>query len=223
MPKLDDKLKGVAEKVLKCSLSDEEELELYRISDAMGMSNIQSFLYLLLVFKLHEDTMRGQLENLAMLKNELKEKFGEMDAMSERINEKLECALTRILGEGAKRIGTDMVEAIAEGARETLTAKGEYHALRGQLILIACLTMIMSAFYRLGAGNVFGMGETRSAISTILHLPAGWCLFIACAMYAYCWAADNWKLVKKSLFYKAALAGISLLALVILITMLLNP
>lgn len=55
MPKLDDKLKDVAEKVLKRKLSDEEELELYRISDAMGMSNIQSFLYLLLVFKLHED------------------------------------------------------------------------------------------------------------------------------------------------------------------------
>ena len=79
----------------------------------------------------------------------------------------------------------------------------------------------LAVSYWLGAGNVFGMEEAENPVfSTLLFLPAGLCLFISCAMYAYCWGVDNWSLVKTSTFYRAVLAGISLVAAMIVIAML---
>jgi hypothetical protein len=46
MPTLDEKMSLMAELVLKRQLSEEEKNEIFRISDAMGMANVQSFLHI---------------------------------------------------------------------------------------------------------------------------------------------------------------------------------
>ena len=78
MPGLDEKMSSMAELVLKRSLSEEEKNEIFRIADAMGMANVHSFLHLLMVFKLHEDTTREQFGKLECFEARLNEKFDEM-------------------------------------------------------------------------------------------------------------------------------------------------
>jgi hypothetical protein len=59
MPNLEEKMSVIAEQVLKRPLSEEEKDDVFRIADAVGMKDVQSFLHLIRVFKLHEQRMRG--------------------------------------------------------------------------------------------------------------------------------------------------------------------
>jgi hypothetical protein len=206
MTNLDEKMSVLAEQVLKRPLSDEEQLEIYRISDAVGMRDVQSFLHLLLVFRLHEDTMSR--------------KFNELSMLEKKINETLESSVERILGEEARRIGTDMGDTVAVSAEGILATVGEYHSLRGQT-LIVCFTCMTSALaYWLGAGNMLENVSSGGALEAFLFLPAGWCVFFCGAFYALLWACDHWHRIKKTTLYKTLLGlqvfFLSLLALMLL-------
>jgi hypothetical protein len=203
MPNLDEKMSALAETVLKRALSEEEQLEIYRISDAMGMANVQSFLYLLLVFKLHEDTMN--------------KKFDGMAALSEKIDETLKSSIEKILGDGAQRIGRDMGDYIAEGAKEVLGSRDDYQFLRGQVWVVCIVSVLTTLAYWLGSARTLNVGDDTGPLNILLMLPAGWVAFVCCSLYTYMWAFDHWKQVKKSAYYKGILAlqSLTLLALFI--------
>jgi hypothetical protein len=166
------------------------------------------------VFKLHEDAMRGQLESLAQLKSDMSEKFNEMGVLSEKINETFERSIKQILGEGAARIGADMGDAIADGAREALTATGEYHSLRGQIMLLCFLCVVSSLAYWMGAAGFLESVSPGGRLEAILFLPAGWCVFFSGATYTFLWVGDHWGRIRKTALFKAFLgAQISCLAL----------
>jgi hypothetical protein len=220
MTKLDGKITALAEEILKRPLRGEEELEIYRISDAVGMRDVQSFLYLLLVFKLHEDTMKRQFEQIVSLENRLNGKFDEMGVLSARIDETLAGSIERILGEGATRIGADMGDEIAEKAGGLLTSFGEYHILRGRTILAGFLCVTFALAYRLGELNVLNAAPQGSMLEAFLFLPAGWSVFFCGATCTFLWTGDHWKTIKKRTLYKT-LFGVqifflSLLALTLL-------
>jgi ElaB/YqjD/DUF883 family membrane-anchored ribosome-binding protein len=209
-------LKKVSGSVLKRELSDDERLEFQDLASALGADNVEDYLYILMVFKRNEDKINGEIASFG---ERLNKKIEELSKLEKKIDETLESSIERVLGEGAARIGADMGDAVAKRAKDALTASGEYHTLRGQIILVSFLGVALTLFYWLGAANVFMVGETQGPIETILFLPAGWCLFISCATYSYCWGFDNWRAVKESAFYKAALAGISLAAVAIIAAM----
>jgi hypothetical protein len=216
MPTLDEKMSSMAELVLKRALSDEEKSEIYRISDAMGMANVQSFLHLLMVFKLHEDMMDGQFSKLEALKGRLDEKFNEMGVLSRNINETLERSIVRILGDGAREIGRNMGASIAEGAKETLGGRDDYQSLRGQVCVVCLLTFVSAVAYRLGEINAIGPESYSSVLGPLFQMPSGWWAFFCCSLYTVMWAYDHWELVKKSAFHKGILA-VQLLILAALI------
>jgi hypothetical protein len=205
MATLDEKMTAMAEQVLNRSLSEGEKNEIYRISDAMGMTNVQSFLYLLMVFKLHEDVTRRQLENLASLEERLNAKFDEMGELAGRIDNTLKTSIDRILTDGAKRIGADMGDAVKEKAAETLASFGEYRSLRGQTILVCFLCVTGALAYWLGAGNALRVVPPGTAIEALMFLPAGWCVFFCGATYTFLWAGDHWGRIKKTRLYKTLL------------------
>ena len=215
MTKPDGKITALASEILKRPLSGEEELEIYRIADAVGMRDIQSFLYLLLVFKLHEDVMKGQFEKLASLEGRLSEKFAEIGELSGRIDGTLKVSVGKILGDAASRIGGDMGKAMTESAGETLGAFGEYHTLRGQPILVCFLCVTSALAYWLGASNALRVIPPGSAIEALLLLPAGWCVFFCGATYTFLWAGDHWGRIKKTRLYKTLL-GLQVFFLVML-------
>jgi hypothetical protein len=205
MMKPDVKITALAGEILKRPLSGEEELEIYRIADAVGMRDIQSFLYLLLVFKLHEDTMKRQFEDIASFEGRLNEKFTEMGALSARIDRTLESSIERILGDGAARIGADMGEKIASGSEQILASLGEYRSVRGQ-IMLACFICVTSALaYWLGAAGFLESVSSGGALSGLLFLPAGWCVFFCGAAHTFFWVGDHWGRIKRTALYKTFL------------------
>jgi hypothetical protein len=216
MGTFDEKVTAIAEQVLKRPLSDEEQLEIYRISDAVGMRDVQSFLHLLLVFKLHEDTMRKQFDGLVSLENRLDIKFSDLTALEEKINTTLESSIERVLGEGAQKAGRDiMKDCIAEGAKEVLGTRDDYYFLRGQVWVVCCLSILSALAYWLGSTGVFSTSDNTGMFDMLLMLPSGWLAFICCSLYTYMWAFDHWKKVKKSLYYRGILALQALILLVL--------
>ena len=198
MPSLDEKMSALAEQVLKRPLSDEEQLEIFRISDAMGMNNVQSFLYLLLVFKLHEDTMRRQFDKLA--------------ALEERIDATLRGSIEKILSDGAARIGADMGDTIAVRVEKMLVAVGEHHSLRGQTIVVCFFWVASTLAYWLGSGNVLRSVPSGGAMETLMFLPAGWCVFFCGVLYSLLWSCDHWRTIKRTARYRILL-GVQIILL----------
>jgi hypothetical protein len=184
------------------------------------MRDVQSFLYLLLVFKLHEDTMKRQFEQIVSLESRLNDKFDEMGALSVRIDETLTGSIEKILGDGAARIGADMGDGIAERANGILSGFGEYQALRGRTILIAFLCVTYALVYRLGEVGVLNAAPHGSTLEALLFLPGGWSVFFCGATYTFLWAGDHWNTIKKKTLYKtlfgAQIFFLSLLALALL-------
>ena len=220
MSSLDTKMSQIAEQVLKRPLTEDEQLEIYKISDVMGMANVQSFLYQLLVFKLHEDTMKTQFGELARFESRLNEKFEAMAALESKIHETLENSVERILGEGARRIGEDMGDTIADRAEHVLTAVAEYHSIRGQTIIICFICIITSLAYWLGSGNVLKWLPAGGPLEALLFLPAGWCVFLCGVTYTFFWIGDHWKRIKRTMLCKTLL-GLQLFSLAWLANLLL--
>jgi hypothetical protein len=216
MTGLDEKLSVLAETVLKRPLDENERFEIFRISDAVGMKDVQSFLHLLLVFKLHEDTMKRQFGKLDELEVKLNEKFGEIAELEKKINGILESSVEKVLGEGAKRIGADMGNAIAIGAKEALGGSEDYRFLRGQVWIVCLISILTTLAYWLGSANALRAGEDMGALETLLMMPSGWIAFVCCSMYVYMWGFDHWKQVKESIYYKGILAFLGLILLALL-------
>ena len=206
MGHLSEKISTVAELVLKRRLSEDEELEIYRISDAMGMGNVQSFLHQILVFKMHEDTMRKQFEEFAFLENRMVEKFTEMGTLAGRVDGTLKASVEKILGDGAARIGADMGVYIAENAKEALGSRDDYQFLRGQLCITCIMGIMTTAAYWLGTMDALEAVIDNPATGTLgvlFMLPAGWWILFSWSLCFFMWAYDHWKLVKKSSFHKS--------------------
>lgn len=220
MPRLDGKISAIAEQILKRTLTDKEELEIFRISDAVGMKDVQSFLYLLLVFKLHEDVTREQFGKLESLETRLNEKFGEMGVLSAKIDKTLEASIERILGDGARAIGRDMGNYIAEHARESLGARDDYQFLRGQVLSVGVTGLIAAFAYQFGLANALGSVDGAGPIGALLTLPVGWWAFFCCALHNFMWVYDHWKLVKESTFHKAVFAAQCLILTILIISLL---
>jgi hypothetical protein len=220
MSNLDEKMSSMAGLVLKRPLSEDEKNEIFRISDAMGMTNVQSFLHLLMVFKLHEDTTREQFGKLESLETRLNEKFEEMGVLSAKIDKTLEASIGRILGDGAREIGRGMGDDIAARAREILASVKEFHTFRGCIVMVAFAGIISTIAYWLGMSGVFNMNEMNGFLSPVLMMPAGWWMLICFASYTYFWCFDHWNLVKGSALYKGFLALQGLIMIILFLHML---
>jgi hypothetical protein len=206
MPRLEETMSVLAERVLKRSMTREEMDEIYRISDAVGMRDVQSFLHLLLVFKLHEDTMKKQ--------------FDEMAALERKIHETLESSIEKILGEGGRRIGADMGDEIASRAERVLVSVEDYHSLRGQT-LIVCFFWVVSAFaYWLGTGDALRFIAKGGIMEALLFLPAGWCVFLCGAAHTFLWVGDHWKQIKRTLLFRILLVVQIFFLLAVVLTLL---
>jgi len=206
MANLDEKVSLAAEQILKRPLNDDERYEIYRLADVLGMKDVQSFLHLLLVFKLHESTM--------------KESFAEITALEKKLHDTLESSVGRILGEGAAQIGADMGEAITKRAGELMSSVKDFYTLRGYIVATTITGMVATLAYWFGAAGTFQLESLDGFFSGVLLLPAGWWALFSILAYTYFWCFDNWKLVKKSTVHQCLFAFQGLIALILLLSML---
>jgi len=213
---LDAKMSRLAEQVLNRALTDEESHQMYKIADAMGMNNVQSFLHQLLVYKLYEDTLKKQFENLGSFEDRLNERFNEMASLESGITETLESVVTRILTDGAEKIGSNMGDEIASRTKGIFSAVGAYHLLKGKILAVCGIYVAGALGYFLGAKDLLHLMPNVGVLKTLLFLPAGWCLLLCGLVYTFCWIGDHWFNIKKKKLYKAFL-GTLIIALLVLL------
>jgi hypothetical protein len=152
------------------------------------MKDVQSFLHLLLVFKLHEQTM--------------KDKFDEIAGLEKKINGTLESSVRKVLHDSTERIGAELGDSIVSRAEGVLASVREYSSLRGQTLFV-CFFWVISAFaYWLGAGNILRHIPSGGILETLLFLPAGWGIFFCGSFYSMLWAYDHWKEIKKKAVFR---------------------
>lgn len=216
MPGLDAKMSHLAEQVLNRALTDEESHQMYKIADAMGMNNVQSFLHQLLVFKMQEDTLKKQFEDLGSFEGRLNERFDEMASLESGITETLESVVTRILTDGAEKIGSNMGNEIASQTKGIFSAVGAYHMLKGRVLAVCGIYAAGGLGYFLGARDLLHLTPNVGPLKTLLFLPAGWCLILCGAVYTFLWTGDHWFEIKKKKWYKA-LFGAQIIGLLLLV------
>jgi len=206
MASLDERTSLAAEQIFKRPLSDDERFEIYRIADILGMKDVQSYLHLILVFKLHENIMDV--------------KFAEMGALEKKIQDTLENTIERILGEGASQIGADMGEIITERSKEVMSSVKEFHTINGYIVATSISGILATIAYWFGVSGAFRMDEIDGWFKGMLLLPAGWWMLFSVASYTYFWFFENRRFVKRNVYYKCILALLGVIMAVLFLSML---
>jgi hypothetical protein len=213
----EDSLKTAALAVLKRDLTESERVEFLELAAAIGMSNVDDYLYMLMVFKRNEDRVSNALTGF---RYEMTAKFDEMGALSNKIDNTLESAVSRVLGDGAREIRRDMGSEIAAAAKDSLREYKQFHYLRGQFAIIGFVVAIALTAYWLGSQFRFDQIDNESFFGYLLKLPSGLVVFLCVFGYAYFWSVDHWKRIKRDWFYRTRFVLQILLLVVLLITFL---
>ena len=218
MAVFENSLRTASLAVLKRELNEKERIEFLELAAVIGMSNVEDYLYMLMVFKRNEDNVSY---TLADFRDEIKSRFDEMGALERKIDNKLEGTISRILGDGAREISQNMGSEIAESAKGALSTTEEFHFLRGQTFVVGTEIIISVVAYLLGAVYGFGSEDTSDFLGVLLRFPAGMVILYCGFVYAVMWAFDHWKLLKRDTFCKVRF-GLQILVLLALLIYLLR-
>jgi hypothetical protein len=213
----ENSLKTAALAVLKRDLTESERVEFLELAAAIGMSNVEDYLYMLMVFKRNEDRVSGALTGF---RDEMTAKFDEMGALSNKIDNTLESTVFRVLGDGAREISRDMGAQVTESAKGILSSTEEFHFMRGQTYVAGLIIALSAVSYWLGAIYGFGNEDSSDFLGILLRLPAGSVMLYCGFVYTVLWCVDYWKLLKRDIFCKVRL-GLQMLVLVALFVYLL--
>ena len=187
--------------ILKRELEEDEKIEFLELAGAIGMNNVQDYLYMLMVFKRNEDRVT---DTVSAFQTEIRERFEEISALEKKIDQTLENSINRILVDGAQKIGKNLGEKIGEEAQYTLSAHKEFHFLRGQLLVVGLISFLLVVAYSMGA--VYGVGNGhKSFIDAFLQLPAGHVTLVCGSAYTALWGLDYWWHIKNNTLYKVKL------------------
>jgi hypothetical protein len=212
MAAFEHSLRAASLAILKRELTEKERIEFLELAGAICMSNVEDYLYMLMVFKRNEDNVSC---TLARFRDEIKARFDEMGVLEQKIHGTLENSISRVLGDGAREISRSMGNEIAESAKDVLSSTKEFHFLRGQTFVAGLIIALSVVSYWLGTVYGFGNEDKSDYLSILLRLPAGmvalYCGFVCIVM----WCSDHWKLLKRDIFCKVRL-GLQILVLLAL-------
>jgi len=209
MAEFESSLRSASLAILKRDLAEGERVEFLELASAIGMKNVEGFLYMLMIFKRNEDNVTDVLNSF---RDEMREKFDEIGVLEKKIDERLESSIARILGDGAREIGRDMGNRIAESAKGVLGTNEEFHYMRGQIFVAGLVIILSTVAYMLGAIYGFGASDNGDFLDILLHFPAGNVAFVFGFTHVGMWCCDHWKLVTRSTFHKVRL-GLEILVL----------
>jgi hypothetical protein len=218
MAAFENSLRAASAAILKRELTENERVEFLDLAGAIGMSSVEDYLYMLMVFKRNEDRVNGAITGF---RDEMAARFDEMGALERKIDDKLEGTISKVLGDGASEISRDMGVKIAESARGVLSATEEFHFWRGQTFVAGLIIALSVVSYWLGAVYGFGNEDKSDYLSIFLRLPAGMVVLYCGFVYAMLWCFDHWKLLKRDTFCKVRF-GLQILVLTAILIYLLR-
>jgi hypothetical protein len=218
MAGFENSLRAASQAILKRDLTESERVEFLELAGAIGMNNVEDYLYMLMVFKRNEDKVDG---TLAGFRDEMKSRFDEMSVLEEKIHGTLESSISRVLGDGAREIGRDMGREIAAEAKDSFREYEQFHYLRGQFAIMGLVLTIATVAYWLGSQFGFKHIGGESFFAFPLKLPSGLVIFTGVFGYVYFWSVDHWRRIKQDWLYKTRFV-LQILLVVVLVGMLLR-
>jgi hypothetical protein len=189
----ENSLKTAALAVLKRDLTERERVEFLELAGAIGMGNVEDYLYMLMVFKRNEDKVNKLIDGF---NERMMARFDEMGALEKKIDSTLESSISRVLSDGAREIGRDMGSEIAAAAKDSLREYEQFHYLRGQFAIMGFAVAIALTAYWLGSQFRFDQIDNESFLGYLLKLPSGLVLFLCVFGYAYFWSVLSILLLK---------------------------
>ncbi|MDR1581004.1 MAG: hypothetical protein LBS35_11655 [Synergistaceae bacterium] len=202
---------------MKRDLTESERVEFLELAGAIGMSNVEDYLYMLMVFKRNEDRVNGAITKFG---ENMKARFDEMGALEQKIHDTLKSSISRVLGDGAREIGQDMGNQIAESAKDVLKCHEEFHYVRGQVVVVGMTLMLSVVAYLLGAVYGFGSEGNGDFLDTLLRFKAGNVILFCGVVYVTLWCYDHWGLVRNNVFLKVRLVAQILVLLALFVYLL---
>ena len=188
MANFESNLQAASQAILKRELTDSERIEFLELAGAIGMSSVEDYLYMLMIFKRNEDRVSAQMGSF---RKEMKTRFDEMGVLEKKIDATLGKTLEDMLGKGAEKIGYAMGRDIVDSAKEVLNKNGDLHFLRGQVLTVCVVAIMATLGYWLGSVDAFEIGEGRSFFRAFLWFPAGGLAFLCASIYTFTWYLDH--------------------------------
>ena len=188
MTNFENTLRTVSLAILKRELTENERIEFLELAGAIGMSSVEDYLYMLMIFKRNEDRISAQMVSF---KKEMKTRFDEMGVLEKKIDDTLKKSIEDMLGKGAEKIGYAMGRNIVDSAQKVLNTNGEFHFLRGQVMSVCIMALIANVAYWLGMVKAFEFDGEMGLLDFIFSLPAGGITIICGLIYTAAWYLDN--------------------------------
>ena len=188
MADFENTLQTASRAILRRELTDGERIEFLELAGAIGMSSVEDYLYMLMIFKRNEDRISAQM---ASFRKEMKARFDEMGVLEKKIDATLGKTLEDMLGKGAEKIGYAMGRDITNSAKEVLKGHGEFCYIRG-LVMAICVTTFMATLgYWLGSIGAFDFSDGKSLFTFFLWFPAGGLATVCWFIYTFLWYLDH--------------------------------
>jgi len=218
MSDFENTLRSASLAILKRELTDNERIEFLELAGAIGMSSVEDYLYMLMIFKRNEDRITGQM---IAFKKEMKARFDEMGVLEKKIDATLGKTLEDMLGKGAEKIGFAMGRDIVDAAQKILKTNGNFHFVRGQAMVACVMVLMVTVAYWLGNVNFFYFEGGMNYFRVLLMYPAGGLALLCGMIYTTAWYFDHdWKISAYTTYtVKFVLQIIVLLALLLRIIM----
>jgi hypothetical protein len=188
MASFENTLQAASQAILRRELTDAERVEFLELAGAIGMSSVEDYLYMLMIFKRNEDRISAQM---AYFRKEMKARFDEMGVLEKKIDATLGKTLEDMLGKGAEKIGYAMGRDIVDSAKEVLKKNGEFHFLRGQVLTVLITTLMATLAYWFGTVKLFNFGESESFLRAFMQIPASGVAFLCAFTYTCFWYFDH--------------------------------
>jgi hypothetical protein len=197
LSQFNETLSLTARGILKRDLTEDERVEFLDLAGAIGMDNVADYLYMLMIFKRNEDRLDAKIAELAELET--------------RIHDTLERAVDLVLSDGARRFGRELGDEVVSRAEEILTDAKVFWRERGQAVIIGFLSVMAAVFYCVGTLDSGPDLSGGDAFRVVMSLKAGWIALFCCFGYVYFWAAENWRRIRRSWYFKGILIAQTLL------------
>jgi hypothetical protein len=182
MADFENTLRAASQAILKRELTENERIEFLELAGAIGMSSVEDYLYMLMIFKRNEDRITGQMVSF---KKEMKARFDEMGVLEKKVDATLGKTLEDMLDK--------MAGVFVEKAEDLAAQKIKVVAWRSWGFMMSALVIfgaiILNAGYTMGSGVdpfwLYPGNRFQFILSCFFNVPSGWILLLGSGPFLF--------------------------------------
>ena len=190
MANFENTLQVASQAILRRELTDAERIEFLELAGVIGMSSVEDYLYMLMIFKRNEDRISAQMDSF---KKEMKARFDEIGFLEKKIDTTLGKTLEDMFGKGAEKALVRISEAVYQKSEDIAARKNRGFMLRSwgfaqSMTLMLCV-IALNAGYMMGNGrDPFWLRPANTGeriLGWFFNAPSGWLVVVGSAPFFF--------------------------------------